>query len=62
MQIKNNYEIKKNLMQKYIEGITEKIDNTKEEFDEINNNFLFSDENLKNEILNEINNKLENLK
>ena len=61
-KLKNNYEIKKNLMQKYIEGITEKIDNTKEEFDEINNNFLFSDENLKNEILNEINNKLENLK
>ena len=61
-KLKNNYEIKKNLMQKYIEGITEKIDNTKEEFDEINNNFLFSDENLKNEILNEINTKLENLK
>ena len=62
IKLKNNYQIKKNLMQNYIDGLTQKIDNTKEEFDEINNNFLFSDENLKNEILNEINNKLENLK
>jgi len=60
-KLKNNYDIKKKLMQKYIDGLTEKIDNTKEEFEEYNNNYLLTDEKLKNDILNDINIKLENL-
>ena len=57
--LKTNYENKKNLIGNYIDSITKKLEVTKEEFNEIEKNYICIDEKTKQEILNEINQNLE---
>ena len=57
--LKTNYENKKNLIGNYIDSLTKKLEVTKEEFNEIEKNYICIDEKTKQEILNEINQNLE---